>query len=236
MTCPLQGICPRLLKALLSMHHTRVKICGITRVEDALHAATQGVDAIGLVFYDKSPRCVSDEQAEIICLALPAFVTSVALFKDADAHRVQQLIQRVPVDLLQFHGSEDAAYCRQFGRPYIKALGMLGEDNGEDNIVQQAEAYEDARGILLDGHAPGADGGTGNRFDWAMTPAALKQPLILAGGLGVSNVAEAIQQVRPYAVDVSSGVEAAYGIKDASLVNSFMRQVKQLNNEFDRND
>lgn len=214
------------------MRHTRVKICGITRVEDALHAAEQGVDAIGLVFYDKSPRCVSIEQAELICQALPAFVCTVALFKDAEAAEVQQLLARVPVDLLQFHGSEAPSYCRQFGRHYIKALGMLDEAN----IMQKAEAYGDARGILLDGHAPGADGGKGNRFDWATAPNDLKQPLILAGGLDVNNVDEAIRQVRPYAVDVSSGVEASHGIKDPALVTSFMEQVKQLNNEFDRND
>lgn len=214
------------------MYHTRVKICGITRVEDALYAARQGVDAIGLVFYDKSPRCVSIDQARGICQALPAFVTSVALFKDAHSSQVQQLMEQVPIDLLQFHGSEEAAWCRQFGRPYIKALGMLGTEN----VLEQANDYDDARGILLDGHAPGADGGTGNSFDWAQAPKNMKQPLILAGGLGVANVAQAIRQVQPYAVDVSSGVEASHGIKDNELVAAFMRQVNELNNKAEGND
>ncbi|MDA3869564.1 MAG: phosphoribosylanthranilate isomerase [Gammaproteobacteria bacterium] len=209
------------------MPYTRVKVCGITRTEDALHAAAEGVDAIGLVFYPKSPRFVSASQAADICRGLPAFVTSVALFKDADAETVQQLLEQVPVDLLQFHGSESAEYCRQFGRPYIKALGMAGESV----VPKRVEAYHDARGLLLDGHAPGAAGGSGESFEWSLIPADVDYPLILAGGLDATNVAEAIRIVRPYAIDVSSGVESDKGIKDAALVTAFMNRVRQVNRE-----
>ncbi len=204
------------------MSYTRVKICGITRTEDALHAATEGVDAIGLVFYSKSPRFVTSDQAAEISHKLPAFITSVALFKDADAEEVSQILTEVPIDLLQFHGSESAEFCRQFGKPYIKALGMAGESS----VPKRVEEYHDARGLLLDGHAPGADGGKGQNFEWNMIPADLEYPLILAGGLDVNNVAEAIQTVQPYAVDVSSGVESEKGIKDAALVTAFMKKVR----------
>ena len=209
------------------MTMTRVKICGITRTEDALHAAAEGVDAIGLVFYQKSPRFVTASQAADISNKLPAFVTSVALFKDADAEEVSRILTEVPIDLLQFHGSESAEFCRQFGKPYIKALGMAGESV----VPKRVEEYHDARGLLLDGHAPGADGGTGQSFEWNMIPDDLEYPLILAGGLDVNNVAEAIQSVQPYAVDISSGVESEKGIKDAALVTAFMNNVRQANNE-----
>ena len=205
------------------MSYTRVKICGITRTEDALHAAAEGVDAIGLVFYPKSPRFVNSAQAAEISKNLPAFVTSVALFKDADAKEVSQVLNEVPIDLLQFHGSESAEFCRQFGKPYIKALGMAGESS----VPKRVEEYHDARGLLLDGHAPGAAGGMGQSFEWNMIPADLDYPLILAGGLDVNNVAEAIQTVQPYAVDISSGVESEKGIKDAALVTAFMKNVRQ---------
>jgi phosphoribosylanthranilate isomerase len=209
------------------MSYTRVKICGITRIEDALHAVAEGVDALGLVFYDKSPRFVTPAQAAGICKKLPAFVTSVALFKDADAETIRQTLLEVPIDLLQFHGSESAEFCRQFGRPYIKALGMAGATV----VPKRVEAYSDARGLLLDGHAPGAAGGTGESFAWAMIPAEREYPLILAGGLDVNNVSAAIRSVQPYAVDVSSGVESDKGIKSAALVTAFMKMVRQANNE-----
>ncbi|MCK4705974.1 MAG: phosphoribosylanthranilate isomerase [Gammaproteobacteria bacterium] len=207
--------------------YTRVKICGITRAKDALHAAAEGVDAIGLVFYEKSPRYVTATQAVEICNKLPAFVTTVALFKDADADTVRQILTEVSIDLLQFHGSESAEFCRQFGKPYIKALGMAGESS----VPKQVAEYHDARGLLLDGHAPGADGGTGESFEWGMIPADLEYPLILAGGLDVDNVLGAIRAVQPYAVDVSSGVESEKGFKDAALVTAFMNNVRQANNE-----
>ena len=219
------------------MHYTRVKICGITRPEDALHAADEGVDAIGLVFYDKSPRCVTPEQAAEICKTLPAFVTSVALFKDEAADTIRQVLEQVPLDLLQFHGSESAEFCRQFGKPYIKALGMdVGMEGSENNISRLADAYFDARGLLLDSHAPGAAGGTGESFDWNTIPQDLPQPLILAGGLDVDNVAEAIRTVKPYAVDVSSGVESEKGFKDADLITAFMNKVRDVNGELNGNN
>lgn len=205
------------------MPYTRVKICGITRVEDALHAAAEGVDAIGLVFYPKSSRFVTTAQAAEISQKLPAFVTTVALFKDASADEVRQILAEVSIDLLQFHGSENAEFCRQFDKPYIKALGMAGESS----VPKQVTEFHDAKGLLLDGHAPGADGGTGQSFEWGMIPADLEYPLILAGGLSVDNVTGVVRAVQPYAVDISSGVESEKGIKDAALVTAFMKNVRQ---------
>lgn len=218
------------------MHYTRVKICGITLPEDALHAANEGADAIGLVFYDKSPRYVTTEQAAEICKTLPAFVTSVALFKDEEADTIRQVLEQLSIDLLQFHGSESAEFCRQFGKPYIKALGMEGEENNKDNVSRLAEAYFDARGLLLDSHAPGAAGGTGESFDWNTIPQNLPQPVILAGGIDIDNVAEAIRTVKPYGVDVSSGLESEKGIKDAELVTAFMNKVRNVNGELNGNN
>ena len=222
------------------MHYTRVKICGITRPEDALYAANQGVDAIGLVFYNKSPRFITAEQAIEICRTLPAFVTSVALFKEAEVESIQQVLEQLPIDLLQFHGCEKGSFCRQFGKPYIKALGMdvgiEGAANQLDNLSRQADAYYDARALLLDSHAPGEAGGTGESFDWNTLPQDLPLPVILAGGLGVDNVAEAIHTVKPYAVDVSSGVESEKGIKSAELITAFMNKVREVNGELNGND
>jgi phosphoribosylanthranilate isomerase len=222
------------------MTYTRVKICGVTRPEDARQIALEGADAIGLVFYEKSPRCVTPERADEICRALPAFVTSVALFKDAGTDSIHQVLETTRIDCLQFHGSESAEFCRQFGVPYIKALGMgmgmgvdegIDKDSGQTDVARRAEAYFNARGLLLDSHAPGADGGTGKNFDWSTIPEDLPLPLILAGGLDAGNVAEAIRAVRPYAVDVSSGVESEAGIKDAKKVTDFMQAVRSVNNE-----
>ena len=206
---------------------TRVKICGITRVEDAVTAAALGTDAIGLVFYPKSPRHVEIEQAAAICARIPAFVTTVALFLDADEQQVNDVLLRVPIDLLQFHGAETPDYCNRFNRPYIKALGMAGEAPAD--IISKAGLYTESRGILLDSHAPGAAGGTGEACDWDSMPAGFDKPVILAGGLGVDNVAEAIAKVRPWAVDVSSGVEADKGIKSADLMSAFINEVNNAN-------
>ena len=207
------------------MPHTRVKICGITRVQDALCAAEHGADAIGLVFYERSPRHLSIEQAAAICAELPAFVTTVALFKDAGADTVHRALEALPLDLLQFHGSEEAAFCTQFSRPYIKALAM---QQSAEQVKAQAEQYASARGLLLDSHAPGEAGGSGEVFDWNTIPS-LARPLILAGGLSVDNVATAIHTVKPYAVDISSGVESEPGIKDAALIAAFMQAVRNSN-------
>jgi phosphoribosylanthranilate isomerase len=200
---------------------TRVKICGITRIEDALAAAQAGADAIGLVFADTSPRRVSLEEAAAICRVLPPFVTVVGLFVDADAAQVTQALGRVPLDLLQFHGSETPPFCRQFHRPYIKAVAMR---EGID-VHAEDRAFADAAGLLLDAHVAGVAGGSGKTFNWSRVPHGLARPVILAGGLTPGNVADAIRQLRPYAVDVSSGVEQTRGIKDACKIAAFIEAV-----------
>ena len=201
------------------MTAVRVKICGITRVEDALAAAAAGADAIGLVFYAGSPRAVGVEQARAIIAALPPFVTTVGLFVDAGRDELAHILASVPLDLLQFHGDESAEQCEGFGRPYIKALRV----RAGDDIVARVADYPGAQGILLDAYVEGVPGGTGEAFDWSLIPQRLSKPLILAGGLRPDNVAAAVAQVRPYAVDVSGGVEASKGIKDAQKVGAFIR-------------
>lgn len=204
------------------MSVVRSKICGITRIEDALIAAEAGADAIGLVFYAKSPRAVSVQQARAIIAALPPFVTTVGLFVDASRDELSAILEVVPLDLLQFHGDESPAACAGFSRPYIKALRVRP---GED-VAARIEPYGNASGILLDTYVHGVPGGTGQAFDWALAPQGLSTPIILAGGLTPENVRSAIEQVRPYAVDVSGGVEASKGIKDAEKVRAFVRAVK----------
>ncbi len=203
---------------------TRVKICGITRVEDALAAAEAGADAIGLVFYARSPRAVGIEQARAIVAALPPFVSVVGLFVDARPEAVRAVLDALPLDLLQFHGDECGADCGMYGRPYIKAISMRP---GLD-VAGYAGAYPDATGFLLDTHQEGVPGGTGRHFDWAQVPHDLQRPLILAGGLAPDNVAEAIRRVRPYGVDVSSGVELSKGIKDAEKISAFLSEVQRV--------
>jgi phosphoribosylanthranilate isomerase len=201
--------------------HVRSKICGITRVEDALAAVAAGADAIGLVFYAKSPRAVSPEQAAAIVQALPPFVTSVGLFVNMPRDQLQALLRQVPLDLLQFHGDESPADCEEYGRPYIKALRVRPDEDLAATIAN----YSGARGILLDTFVEGVPGGTGATFDWSLVPSDIAKPIILAGGLEASNVAAAIRQVRPYAVDVSGGVEASKGIKDANKIRVFVQAV-----------
>lgn len=205
---------------------TRVKICGITRCEDAQIVVDAGVDAVGLVFYEKSPRFVNIEFAAEICQLIPAFVSRVALFKDAEQQMIESVLEQVEVDLIQFHGSETADYCEQFNRPYIKALGMKGAEHDVRFLLANVEKYQSAKALLLDGHAPGEAGGTGESFDWASI-AAVDKPIVLAGGLTPDNVKQAIDQVHPYAVDVSSGVESSPGIKDKDKVATFMQQVNR---------
>lgn len=204
------------------MAAVRSKICGITRVEDALVAAEAGADAIGLVFYDRSPRAVSVQQARAIIAALPPFVTTVGLFVNASRCEIGEILDAVPLDLLQFHGDETSAQCEGHGRPYIKALRVRP---GEDIAACCAE-YNQASGILLDTYVPGVPGGTGEAFDWSLVPANLGKPVILAGGLTADNVRAAIAQVSPYAVDVSGGVEASKGVKDAEKIRAFIREVR----------
>ncbi len=205
------------------MSVVRSKICGITRIEDALLAVAAGANALGFVFYSKSPRAVSIEQARGIIAVLPPFVTTVGLFVDADRRELNALLDLLPLDLLQFHGDETPADCAGYQRPYIKALRI----KSGDDIAQLAAPYEDAAGILLDTFVPGIPGGTGAAFDWSLVPHNFSKPVILAGGLTPQNVFAAIEQVRPYAVDVSGGVEASKGIKDAGKVEAFLREVRR---------
>lgn len=194
----------------------RVKICGITRPEDAVFAAALGVSAIGLVFVPQSPRCVTVDQARSICAALPPLIGVVGLFMDAEPDHVRRICDRVGLNWLQFHGQESSAYCRSFARPYIKALAM-----GSPGTVDYA-MWPDAAALLLDAHAEGGMGGSGETFDWAglVRP---DGPWILAGGLTPHNIGAAVRALEPPAVDVSSGVESAPGIKDANLMDQFMR-------------
>ena len=200
----------------------RSKICGITRIEDALLAAEAGADAIGLVFYARSPRAVDVQQARAIIAALPPFVTTVGLFVNASRDELNEILAAVPLDLLQFHGDETADDCAGYHRPYIKALRVRP---GEDIKARCAE-FPQAAGTLLDTFVPGVPGGTGETFDWSLVPENPGCPIILAGGLTAENVAAAIRQVRPWAVDVSGGVEASKGIKDAAKVRAFVAAVR----------
>jgi phosphoribosylanthranilate isomerase len=202
---------------------TRVKICGFTRVEDAVCAARLGVDAIGLVFYPPSPRNVGVEQAVKIVNALPAFVSVVALFVDEQESQIRKILQRVPIDCLQFHGDESAEACRLYNKRYMKAVRV----QHTIDISDLASQYHDAAGLLLDAYHPGAKGGTGSRFDWELVPEQCVLPIILAGGLDENNARQAVQAVRPYALDVSSGVEAEKGVKDALKMAAFIREVNE---------
>lgn len=206
------------------MGYTRIKICGVTRPEDARAAARLGADAIGLVFYPPSPRALAIEAAHAIAAALPPFVTPVGLFLDPAPDEVRTVLERVPLELLQFHGTEPAEFCRAFGRPYIKAVGMSG---GDGDIAASAASYPDARALLVDSHEAGSPGGTGETFAWARLPAERPLPVILAGGLAPGNVAAAVSTVRPEAVDVSSGVERSKGVKDEALVREFIEEVRR---------
>ncbi len=204
-----------------SVLRTRVKICGITSVENGLMVADAGVDSIGLVFYEPSPRHVEIDQARLIAKAMPAFVTKTALFVDPSVEYVQAVLNRVQIDLLQFHGDESAEFCEQFGLPYMKAVRMREETDLHD----LSEQYVSACGLLLDAYKPGVPGGTGEQFNWDLVPKSFSKPIILAGGLNAENVARAIHTVRPWAVDVSGGVEASKGVKSPDSVKLFMQQV-----------
>ena len=204
--------------------NTRIKICGITRPQDALAAADLGADAIGLVFFSGSKRAVDVAQAQAVVRTLPPLVSAVGLFVNADAAEVAAVLQQVPLDVLQFHGDETAAFCRQFARPYIKAVRVAAAAAAD--IDAAARDFTDARALLLDAAVPGQYGGTGQRFDWQLLPAQMPMPWLLAGGLDADNVAQAIAQSGAVAVDVSGGVESAPGIKDAAKMAAFIRQVR----------
>ncbi len=204
------------------MNPVRIKFCGITRVEDALAAASLGVDAVGLVFVHGSARCVDLNSAQEIRSVLPPFVTLVALFLDADPAWIGEVLERVRPDALQFHGSEVEADCRRWGRPYLKALAM----GGTLDLNARLGEYPSAQGFVLDSHAEGGMGGSGATFDWSRLAPPHPRPLILAGGLRPGNVAEATRAVAPYGVDVSSGIESAPGLKSPALMKSFIEEVR----------
>ncbi|CAA0118430.1 N-(5'-phosphoribosyl)anthranilate isomerase [Halioglobus japonicus] len=204
------------------MAATRVKICGITREEDALAVAASGADAIGLNFYAASPRAVSADRAAELAEVLPPFLSVVALFVDEPVSGIARILDTVPVDIIQFHGDETPEFCEQFGRPWIKALRVKP---GLD-IVDACRRFHRARGMLLDSWQAGVPGGTGKTFDWSLTPADLPLPTVLAGGLHAGNVGEAIAALHPAAVDVSGGVESAPGIKDAEKIHRFVAAVR----------
>jgi len=212
---------------------TRIKICGITRVDDGVAAAHAGADAIGLVFWAGTPRVVAVERARAIIAALPPFVSVVGLFVDPAADHVRATLAAVPLDLLQFHGSEPPEFCRGFGRRYLKALPVAAGAKAA-GLIECAQRYGDAAGLLFDAPpAEGLPGGTGRTFDWSTLPKGLPQPVVLSGGLSAVNVAEAIRRVRPSAVDVSSGVEARdaagqpiKGVKDPARIAAFIEEVR----------
>lgn len=209
---------------------TRIKICGITREQDALAAASSGANMLGLVFYDKSPRHVTVQQAAQMVEIIPPHVNIVGLFVNADASAVREVLQHVPLGILQFHGEETPEFCAQFDLPYWKAIRVKA---GVD-LLQCALRYKGAQALLLDAYVEGTHGGTGASFDWKLIPRDLPLPVVLSGGLHAGNVAEAIKQVRPYAVDVSSGVESAKGIKDAAKIAAFIKEVNRTDVQLSR--
>lgn len=209
------------------MTRTRIKICGITREVDLLAALRAGADAVGFVFYPPSPRYLAPERAAPLARQVPPLSTRVGLFVNETAARVEAILREVPLDLLQFHGDEDEAYCAQFGKPWIKAIRM----RTDVDLLKSAAQFSSARALLVDAFAEGY-GGSGKSFDWALIPRDLPLPLILSGGLSADNIRQAIRAVRPWAVDVSSGVEAVggpgdqRGIKDARRIDEFVAGVR----------
>ena len=203
------------------MRRTRVKICGITRPEHARAAAGAGADAIGLMFYEPSPRYVTPIRAREVCAALPPLVSVVGVFVNPEPRDIEAVVEDVPFDLIQFHGEESPELCARAGKPYVKAVRV----RTRDDIVEAEARYSDARALLLDAHHDTLWGGTGSRFDWDLVPDDVRRPVVLAGGLTPENVAAAIRRVRPFAVDVSGGVESAPGEKDARSMERFMKEV-----------
>lgn len=206
------------------MSRTRVKICGITNLADALTAAKSGADALGFVFYEPSPRNIDIDAAAAIAKALPPFVSVVGLFVDPKPEFVRKVLERVPLTMIQFHGDEEPLFCQQFRLPHLKAVRMK---SGID-LYALCDQFSESAGLLLDAYVKGVPGGTGQTFDWNSIPKDLSKPVVLAGGLNPSNVAMAIQTVQPWAVDVSGGVEAEKGIKSASLIKAFLQGVRSV--------
>lgn len=214
------------------MARTRVKICGITRPEDARQAAQQGADALGLVFYAASKRAVSPSQAAVIQSVTPVFVSLVGLFVNPDKNDVRAALKHVHLDCLQFHGDEDAAFCESFGVPYMKAVRVRpGSDGLIIDPLLEAAAHPNARAILLDAFDPQQPGGTGKQFDWSVARRCVEQssmPVVLAGGLNADNAAQAITEVQPWALDLSSGVESEPGLKDPQKMQAFFNEVNRV--------
>ncbi|MCL4164754.1 UNVERIFIED_CONTAM: hypothetical protein GTU68_046688 [Idotea baltica] len=202
------------------MQRTRIKFCGITRVEDLQMAVDLGIDAIGLVFCPVSPRVINVQQACTLIDRCGPFITSVGLFMNQDAGTISSLIEQVPVDMLQFHGDESEQFCCSFGLPYMKSVAM----GGNSQAISESD-YSSASALLLDSNELGQPGGSGKQFNWENIPE-LKRPVILAGGLKPNNVRDAVKQVRPYAVDVSSGIESAKGIKEFNKMKDFVSSVR----------
>ena len=205
------------------MKNTRIKFCGITRDEDVVVAASLGVNALGFVFCPTSPRAIDVATAINLLVNCPPFITRVGLFMNQKASTIKQIVASVPLDLLQFHGQESEQFCNSFERPYIKSIAM---GNGDNAIG--INDYPSASALLLDSNVPGEGGGTGKSFAWDTIPSNIHQPVILAGGLDASNVAQAIQAVSPYAVDVSSGIEVAKGVKDKNKMSQFVAAVRAV--------
>ena len=207
------------------MTRTRIKICGITRLADAIFCSKIGIDAIGLVFYPPSPRSIEVDQARLILKDLPPFISVVGLFMDPDPQWVFQVLKAMPLDVLQFHGQETGDFCRYFSQPYIKAIAMNDSPQDFDAICYE---YRHAQAFLLDANKNGEAGGQGVTFDWSLVPTTLKKPLVLAGGLRPDNIKVATDIIRPYAVDCSSGVESAPGIKDHIKISQFAKNVRDI--------
>jgi phosphoribosylanthranilate isomerase len=205
------------------MTRTRIKFCGMTRLEDVEQAVELGVDALGFVFVPGTPRAVDARRAARLVAAVPPFIATVGLFLDAEPAAIDAVLAEVPLDLIQFHGSELPEACARHGRPWIKALAM----GGPVDLDFQISRYAASRGLLLDAHRAGERGGRGEVFDWSLIPRGIAHRIVLAGGLGPHNVADAVRAVRPWAVDVSSGIESVPGIKDPARMEAFVREVER---------
>lgn len=211
------------------MSATRIKICGVTRAQDAQACAASGADAIGLVFYPRSSRAVTVHQAADIVAAVPPFVSVVALFVDEPIGSIERIISTLPIDVIQFHGDESPEFCHQFGRPWIKALRVRP---GLD-VVEECQRFSKARGVLLDSWQADVPGGTGKTFDWRLATQALCVPVVLAGGLTHENVGDGIRALHPAAVDVSGGVEVSPGLKDAKKIRQFIAAVRAADQQME---
>lgn len=219
----LSTLIPDTLIASTIRPRTRIKICGVTQLSEALLIAEQGADSIGLVFHPKSPRFIGLDAARKIRGAMPPFVTITALFMDETEQWISEVLSAINPDCLQFHGEEPEPDCVRWNQPYIKSISM----GSTVDVEAYAQQYFSAQGFLFDSNAAGRQGGSGDTFDWSKIPLSFDRPLVLAGGLNPTNVADAVSQVRPWGVDVSTGVEISKGVKDLNLINQFFLEVKR---------